>query len=1322
MAEIDGGGLYFTTKIDNDQMLSAIDEAIKSVQALTDSTVKGGRQMGAAVNGALEQIQDAFNQLETASIGHQKAIADLEQEYRELGIAAGEAYSKELNGGGYMTDRQAEIHGEIKVRRQLLQEIEDSASKLSAEQDKLELRRKKIDENAKASQSLRTRIRELKEEMALLIEQGINEQSDAYKALSNELGRLTDIQGDIAQQGRILANDEAKFQGVITGLSGLAGGFSAATGAISLFSGENENLQKVMTKVQSVMAISIGIQQVAQTLNKDSAFQLVVVRRAKELLAAANIKLATTFGISTVAAQALMATLTLGLSIALTAIIAVISRFVGKINEARKSQEESSKALIEGTYKSVGAIENLSFKYQQFGDNLEAKRKFIEDNKKSFDELGVAVDSVRDAENLLIKNKEAFINAQIEKSKAAIYLQQSMEKVKRVMELEKEIAGMSDTVTKTYYHDGGIFTTVEVANKAKAKKQEELKRLEGEIKQGYKDAADAEQEAAETLKEAGIRAANEYGAGTVGAIEKAISEKQDKLKKASNTAEYAKIMKEIEGLEKQKEKITGRKSGGGSSNKDPFLEKLEKYKSEYNRFYKWINSGDEIISKSADTEFRGLLQQGASYIDYLKKQRDNIMSIDAENRTKEQNRQLRLLNDQIAEEAKTTILEAFNKELSEQLSNAESVIEILSIIQKKRDELEGDYTSLGNEKREELDKAEASAIEQQKTQTQKLLDDYSSYLDKKIKLETDYLNDIALLKKAKETATTNEEAGKIDRAIQNRERQYNRDTKGSGNTEYDELLSQYSDFEKKKQTIIDDFEDKRKTAREHNDTDMLENLNKAEAKAISELASSELMQSEAWANLFGNLDELTSQQITVLVNEIETKFDTLSGVFNPIDLAEIRNKLNAAKAIVMQDNPFKQVGEAIKAIFEGAGGDSADSAKQIKRNWKQLSQATKDSFDFVQDAIDSADFLKEAIGEVGATAISSLSMVAGVAISVAAAMNTVESASVILVIIKAALVAVQAVLNVIKAIAGNRDKEIEKTVQSHRDAVDKLQQSYDALSSAIDKALGADKYRKQKELIDNLKQQREHLKAAMEAEKQKKKSDSDKIKDMGNEYDKLGREIEEAMSNILDNILQTDVKSIADELGEAFISAFAKGENAAVAFGQKVDEIVSNIVRKMLIQKLLEQPIGQIIDRYSKRWIDENGNFLGFDNVIGDMEQFGADIKALGDSFASAIEAMPDDIKKHFIGGEDNANSLSGAIKGVSEETASLLAGQMNAIRINQSESAHIIRQQLMHLSNIDRNTAITREYASYNRYLKYIYQKMTAPSNSSMRGQGLQQ
>jgi hypothetical protein len=114
----------------------------------------------------------------------------------------------------------------------------------------------------------------------------------------------------------------------------------------------------------------------------------------------------------------------------------------------------------------------------------------------------------------------------------------------------------------------------------------------------------------------------------------------------------------------------------------------------------------------------------------------------------------------------------------------------------------------------------------------------------------------------------------------------------------------------------------------------------------------------------------------------------------------------------------------------------------------------------------------------------------------------------------------------------------------------------------------------------------------------------------------------------------------------------------------------------------------------------------------------GKEIKGLGEGFAKAMENLPDDIKKYFTGEASTPgekDSLSGAIKGVSEETASKLGGQINAIRMNQAEATEILRMQLMHLSVIAQNT-------SYNKYIKDIKDQIARieTSGGSLRSQGL--
>jgi len=70
-------------------------------------------------------------------------------------------------------------------------------------------------------------------------------------------------------------NPDAKFSAFTGTLTGVAGGFSAVTGAMGLMGTESENVQKIMLKVQSAMAIGQGLQAVGQSI--DSFKQLGAV-------------------------------------------------------------------------------------------------------------------------------------------------------------------------------------------------------------------------------------------------------------------------------------------------------------------------------------------------------------------------------------------------------------------------------------------------------------------------------------------------------------------------------------------------------------------------------------------------------------------------------------------------------------------------------------------------------------------------------------------------------------------------------------------------------------------------------------------------------------------------------------------------------------------------------------------------------------------------------------------------------------------------------------------------------------------------------------
>ena len=1350
------------------------------------------QRANAGVAATQEEIRAGLGQIGAACEMHETALASLEDEYAKISAQMNTAL-KSGNDNEYraLRERAQAIKGEITTRKQLLKELRDQSNALEAEATKMEQAAAAANNTAQAHVSLRSRIRELREEMALYREQ-FGDQTDKYREMSAELGRLQDIQGDIQAQGSILSNDQAQFQGIITGLNGVVGGFTAAQGAVALFAGENENLQKIMLKVQSLMSITMGLQQVSATLNKDSAFRLATVNSLREwwnkLLAigrgeqiastaatvadttattastaattanaaaqtAANSAQTASVGASTGAAAAqgvqtasavAGTAANIGLAGAfrmvgaaiksipvygwilagISALIALVSYFVGKANEAKKAAEEWYNAIAENSYKPIAAIMDLSARWNALGNDLEAKKQFIEENKKAFDDLGASVNDVVDAENLLVKNKQAFIDAQIEKAKASIYLAQAQEKIKEYIKAEQEYNAMPDT--RSYYVQTSSFGPVyyvEGENTAKKEKKKELDELKAEITQGYTNAAAAEKAGLKKLKDAGIDATETYAKGSLGAIQQAIQLKQEALKKLTNNADYQKAMKEIEALQKQADKITGkttttsgggggggRSSGGGGTKKDPFLEKLAKYKSEYARFQKWVNSGDAIIQKAAATEFDGLLKQGATYIDYLKRQRDIILDVDVANRTKAQNKQLRQLNDAIAEETKNTVLEAFNNELSASLANAKTVLEMLKVIEAKRKELSGDGTELDNAKAKSLDNAEEKANAEAAKQTEALLTEYASFTEQKRRLDEQYRIDKELLDRRLAKATSAAEIAEIKNVMAEREKKYNKDVLNVGG--YDDILNQYGGYEQKKTRIQEQYAERRRIAELNGNTKLLEQLATAEQNELSKLQSDLIKNSADWQNLFGNLDELTTSTIKKLIAKIEGMKATIGVDLNPQDLKALTDQLNKAREEVEKRNPFTALGAAWKRLKEATKDGKGLGSDEAKKATKDVASAVSQSINLVSGTFNAVTAGLQKMGvsmdEETQAILSDLGGIMDGASQVAQGIATRNPLSVI-----------QGSIGLLSSafdLFNSRDRKAEKQIKKHQEAIKKLQNAYKQLEWQIDKALGGEVYKNQRAAIKNMQEQQAHLKASWEAEISKKHTDWGRVDDFKEQYAELGRQIEDLIDEISNDLLQTNAKDFANELGDALVEAFGKGEDAAKAMETTVNSVLKNLVLNQLKKNFLEKQLQKALDQLEQDMGYWNGDDFIFDGLSDEeIARFKASVGAATANFNNAMQLYEDLFKE--MGLDDTDESLTGAVKGVSEETANILAGQMNAMRINQLDMAAIMRQQLQQLNQIAVNTG-------YNKYLSRIERIITIleqnQSGNTLRSQGL--
>ena len=203
----------------------------------------------------------------------------------------------------------------------------------------------------------------------------------------------------------------------------------------------------------------------------------------------------------------------------------------------------------------------------------------------------------------------------------------------------------------------------------------------------------------------------------------------------------------------------------------------------------------------------------------------------------------------------------------------------------------------------------------------------------------------------------------------------------------------------------------------------------------------------------------------------------------------------------------------------------------------------------------------------------------------------------------------------------SKEAEIEKK------AIQSIADAYSNLKYTDSNLLGKNKFGDTRERLNNLAEQQLLLQKQINAENDKKKTDKSKIREWERQIQELGAEAAEVINEVVETIIGGTAEEIAKELGDAFIDAFMEGENAAEAWGEKVDEIVADIMRQMIISKFLEERIGEVFNRYKSKWF-KDGVFIGIDNVIDSMSGFADDLNKVGDEFQAIWDSLPAETKE----------------------------------------------------------------------------------------------
>ena len=1317
-----------------------------------------------------QAIEQAFAELDRVYDANKRGIVELEAEYRRLAEEQRKANNRgDGKGAAALREQKAVVEQVIATRKKLLAEIEATADQLHKEENALRSAGEQAKQAGEKHVSLRQRLREIK--TALVEMEAAGQRGTAqYQALQAEAARLTDAWSDASAQANILAHDQRGMQGVISGLSGLSGAASVAQGAMGLFGAENEKLQQIMLRVQSVMAITMGLQQIQQTLNKDSAFTLVTLNSLKKvwnkLLGESAVKqseeavsttastvattantaattantasratnnAAATTGVTaqrTLAGSTVLATAattaqavaTRAASIALRglkaalistgigALIVAVGELVGWLSSlasATSEAEEKAKQMAEITSKGNEAyikarveIDNYQMKLERYSGSKEKEKQIVKELNSKYGEALGYYKSAAEWKRVLQEKGEAYANTMLREAEAQAILSKYTE----------AYIALQDAKNKKAAEYGSWYTSDardELTKKREVEKlQKETEALSAQYRNKFKEAENAKAQ----FDIGGHVDPTTTKSKTSGrTFDPAKAALEERLAREAYAKDAKKYIKEAQD-ELMKLAIDAQEAG--------LTRELNEIRQGTKKQLEALNDRYEAIAEARKAEAKAIYmsKKGATEVGWAN-------SAEGKRSTKEWQEVVAKDSPEIARfyermwQAVTANGERAIKAAQEKYHDA--LIDEFGSIQDKEDKLLRDWSK----------RLATMPVEFQDEAVRKMDEELSKISSERFRKAIDWESVFGDLTK---------QALPVLEYTLGRVRQYFEANKGILSTQ------EIKDYQEAIKSMEAEIAGRNPFASLHKAIRDISRAKEEYSDAIGAMVAAQERLTEAQRAYNEALREKTAVQDA---HEDQTTPEFIAAI------AAANEKLAKAQKeqAKAQDESDKAVRRAMQArngitvsyanlttSLRNVGGvlkDVGGKAKLLASVFStDVAEGLAQVVDFTGEVIDATSSAIQAVGDVGksvtkgvADTVQSASAGATAAATAGAtAVSMVEKASVVLAVISAALQVATAIANLFNN-DGKKQKQIERlqaeidqlqwelsntgatrlsaeygdALEKVRDlyaetrdevmalrkesiatgsawermfavartrgevfakTVEKIADAYAKMSYTANKALGEARLDDGRAKLENLAKQQLLVKEQLEAEQGKKKTDSGKVAEYKNKLAEISNQMAEALNEPLEKIIGSSAESLASELGNAFFDAAKAGEDAMEGWHKKTNEIVGDILRRMLITQYLEPAIGRIFNDYKNRWFDEKGAFRGIDEVKRSSSDLAKEIEAVGEKFKAQYGIL-EEVNKKFITEDGGRTPSQKGIATASQDSIDELNGRMTAVQ-----------------------------------------------------------
>lgn len=432
--------------------------------------------------------------------------------------------------------------------------------------------------------------------------------------------------------------------------------------------------------------------------------------------------------------------------------------------------------------------------------------------------------------------------------------------------------------------------------------------------------------------------------------------------------------------------------------------------------------------------------------------------------------------------------------------------------------------------------------------------------------------------------------------------------------------------------------------------------------------------SNAWEKSFQDLNAISTVSLNNMIDEIE-RFAVANRANMPInEYKELMARIKALKTEVNSRNPFALLADQVENLkdnFKGLDGSFESTVEYVSQLGMSVSSIGNifEQMGFSEGVSDTISTIGEAI-QGASQAAQGIAQIAGGDI-LGGTINTLGGI----------WQGVSAIFN-----AGN--KKITREVEKSERRVKQLENAYKNLERAVDKSMGKAEIAAQKAAIANQKAQLAEVQRQLQLEKSRKKKnrDQDKITDLEGQVIDLQNAIDDATTEIVNNLLGTDVKSAAESFADSWISAWKEGTDTMANLEESFDDLITNMIVKSLASEIVGQRLKSMFAMV-QRFTEENS--------AGGVGITTEEAKQIADLGKELIPLINEDLKNlmgqlgiEFGSGVKDAalSSLQKGIQGITEEQAGALEAYMNMVS-QQVFQQTTIMQGIWDMTNVNAGT-----------------------------------